>query len=46
MKLVVEPSAAVPVAALLEGKIDAQGKRIGIVVSGGNVDLDGLPWLE
>ena len=46
MKLVVEPSAAVPVAALLEGKIDAQGKRIGIVLSGGNVDLDRLPWIE
>jgi len=44
MKLVVEPSAAVPLAALLEGKIDARGKRVGIILSGGNVDLDALPW--
>ena len=46
MKIVIEPSAAVPVGALLEGKIDLSGLRIGIVLSGGNVDLDKLPWLE
>ena len=39
MKLVVEPSAAVPLAAVLECKIDAREKRIGIILSGGNVDL-------
>ena len=48
MKLVVEPSAAVPLAALLEGGLStpaaAAKPRIGIVLSGGNVDLDRLPW--
>jgi len=46
MKIVIEPSAAVPFGALLEGKIDLEGKRIGIIVSGGNVDLERLPWLS
>jgi len=45
MKMVIEPSAAVPFAALLEDKIDLKGKRIGLILSGGNVDLDKLPWL-
>lgn len=40
MKLVIEPSSAVPLAALLSGKIDVQGQRVGIILSGGNVDLD------
>lgn len=44
MKLVVEPSAAVTLAAILAGKIDVPGRRCGIIVSGGNVDLDRLPW--
>ncbi|MFW5712370.1 MAG: pyridoxal-phosphate dependent enzyme [Spirochaetia bacterium] len=44
MKLVIEPSAAVPFAALLNGSIDARGARVGIILSGGNVDLDALPW--
>ncbi|MGA1793714.1 MAG: pyridoxal-phosphate dependent enzyme [Thermoplasmatota archaeon] len=44
MKLLVEPSAAVPLGAILEKKIDTSGKRIGIILSGGNVDLDRLPW--
>lgn len=44
MKLVVEPSGAVPLAALLSGQADLRGKRIGLIVSGGNVDLDHLPW--
>ena len=44
MKIVIEPSAAVPLAALREGKLDARGKRVAIVLSGGNVDLDALPW--
>lgn len=43
-KLIIEPSAAVPVAALWEGKIDLTGQRVGIILSGGNVDLDRLPW--
>ena len=45
MKQVVEPSAAVPLACLLERTLDVEGKRVGIVVSGGNVDLDRLPWM-
>jgi threonine dehydratase len=44
MKIVIEPSAAVPVGALLEGKWSAAGKRVGIILSGGNVDLAHLPW--
>jgi len=43
-KLVVEPSAAVPVALLWERKIDLSGLRVGVILSGGNVDLDRLPW--
>jgi threonine dehydratase len=45
LKVVVEPSAAVPYAAILEGKVDVRGKRVGIVLTGGNVDLDRLPWM-
>jgi len=44
MKIVVEPSAAVPYAAIRECKIDSCGKRIGIILTGGNVDLGALPW--
>ena len=44
MKLVIEPSAAVPLACLLERSLSAPGARIGVIVSGGNVDLDRLPW--
>ena len=44
MKLIVEPSAAVPLGALLSHQIDVTGKRVGIILSGGNVDLDRLPW--
>ncbi len=43
-KIVIEPSSAVPVAALLEGKGGVRGKRVGIILTGGNVDLDRLPW--
>lgn len=43
-KLIIEASAAVPLAALLEGTVDARGARIGVIISGGNVDLDALPW--
>jgi len=43
-KLIIEPSSAVPVAALWEKKIDLGGLRVGIILSGGNVDLDRLPW--
>jgi threonine dehydratase len=44
MKIIVEPSAAVPLGALLEDKLEVEGKRVGIILSGGNVDLDKLPW--
>jgi threonine dehydratase len=44
MKIVVEPSAAVPYAAIQQGKIDVLGQRIGVILTGGNVDLDALPW--
>jgi threonine dehydratase len=43
MKIVIEPSAAVPFAAIREEKIDITGKRVGIILTGGNVDLDALP---
>jgi threonine dehydratase len=44
MKIIVEPSAAVPFAAIQDRKIDITGKRVGIILTGGNVDLDALPW--
>jgi len=46
MKIIVEPSAAVTYAAIFEHKIDIIGKRIGIILTGGNVDLDTLPWMK
>jgi threonine dehydratase len=39
MKIVVEPTGMLAATALLEKKIDAKGKRVGVVLSGGNVDL-------
>ncbi len=44
LKIVVEPSAAVPYAALLDAPPALRARRIGIIVSGGNLDLDHLPW--
>jgi threonine dehydratase len=44
MKIIIEPSAAVPLAALLTMRMDLSGKRVGVILSGGNVDLDMLPW--
>jgi threonine dehydratase len=46
MKIIIEPSAAVPYAAIVESKIDIAGKRVGIILTGGNVDLDALPWMR
>lgn len=43
-KIVIEPSAAVPVAVLWEKKIDLSGLKVGVILSGGNVDLNKLPW--
>ncbi|MEN3369046.1 MAG: threonine dehydratase [Verrucomicrobiota bacterium] len=45
MKIVVEPSGAVPYAAVLEERFDFRGKRIGLILTGGNVDLEALPWM-
>jgi threonine dehydratase len=45
MKIIIEPSSAVPLAAILENKLDISGKSVGIILSGGNIDLDSLPWM-
>lgn len=45
MKIVIEPSCAVPLATILKNKDLFRGKRVGVVITGGNVDLDKLPWL-
>jgi threonine dehydratase len=44
MKIVVEPSGAVPLAAIVENRIDVTGKRVGLILSGGNTDLANLPF--
>ena len=44
MKIVVEPSGAVPLAAVLVRPERFRGKRVRIILSGGNVDLERLPW--
>ena len=44
MKIIIEPSCAVPLAAIMEEKIDVKNKKVGIVITGGNVDLGNLPW--
>ncbi len=44
MKIVIEPSCAVPLSCLLERTLDLRGARVGIILSGCNVDLDRLPW--
>jgi threonine dehydratase len=46
MKIVMEPSCAVPLAAILRNPHLFAGKRVGVVITGGNVDLDKLPWLK
>ncbi len=38
MKMVIEPTGCLSLAALLEGKVEARGLRVGVIVSGGNVD--------
>lgn len=43
-KTVVEPSAAVPLAALIENDVRLDGQRVGVILSGGNLDLSDLPW--
>ncbi len=44
MKIIIEPSSAVALAVLLEERASIKGKRIGLILSGGNVNLDNLPW--
>lgn len=44
LKQVIEPSAAVPLAAVLRHREHFAGRRVGVILSGGNVDLDALPW--
>lgn len=44
MKIIIEPSCAVPVAAVLQYSVLFKGKKVGIILSGGNVDLDHLPF--
>tara|TARA_R110002167_G_scaffold359939_1_gene577059 strand:+ start:83559 stop:84530 length:972 start_codon:yes stop_codon:yes gene_type:complete len=44
MKIVIEPSSAVPLAVILKNKDIFAGQRVGVVITGGNVDLDLLPW--
>jgi len=44
LKIVIEPSSAVPLAALLERKLAVEGRKVGVILTGGNADLDQLPW--
>jgi threonine dehydratase len=44
MKIIIEPSSAVPLAAILEKKVDVKNKKAGIILSGGNLDLGKLPF--
>ena len=46
MKIVMEPSCAVPLAIILKNPETFRGKRVGVVITGGNVDLDKLPWMK
>ncbi len=45
MKIVVEPSCAVPLAVILKNREVFEGKRVGVIITGGNVDLNKLPWM-
>ncbi len=46
LKIVIEPSAAVAFATIHEKKLDLTRRRVGLILTGGNVDLDALPWLK
>lgn len=46
MKIVMEPSSAVPLATILKNPDVFAGKRVGVIITGGNVDLDNLPWMQ
>ena len=45
MKIVMEPSSAVPLATIIKNPDIFAGKRVGVIITGGNVDLDRLPWM-
>ena len=45
MKMVIEPSCAVPLAVILKNPDLFRGKKVGVIITGGNVDLDKLPWI-
>ncbi|MFT4699958.1 MAG: threonine dehydratase [Yoonia sp.] len=46
MKIVIEASCAVPLATIISNKDRFSGKRVGVIITGGNVDLDTLPWIK
>jgi len=46
LRIIIEPSAAVPYAAVREGRLNAAGQRLGFILTGGNLDLDKLPWIK
>lgn len=46
LRVVMEPSSAVPLAVVLKNPQAFKGKRVGIIITGGNVDLDKLPWMK
>ena len=46
LRIVMEPSCAVPLAVILKNPDAYRGKRVGVVITGGNVDLDKLPWIK
>ena len=46
LRIVMEPSSAVPLAVILKNPEAFKGKRVGVIVTGGNVDLDKLPWMK
>jgi threonine dehydratase len=46
MKIVMEASCAVPLATILANPAVFKGRRIGVIITGGNVDLDNLPWMK
>ena len=45
LRVVMEPSSAVALAVVLKHRARFAGKRVGVIVTGGNVDLDRLPWM-
>lgn len=46
LRVVMAPSSAVPLAVILKNLSAFRGKRVGVIITGGNVDLDTLPWLQ